>query len=165
AQAGRSAPRRTVCKPLESGDPVVSHRRVRRRAGRRRQQRFDAHEARPGGTAASAFTAEAGMGASHEEARKYPLAAARLFDRCRGALVESGFTIERELPAEGRIEASGGVNWKSFGEHIELRVEGATVHVRSSCKVSTTGFDFGRKSGRASCREGVGRRGGVVWQA
>lgn len=84
------------------------------------------------------------MGASHEEARKYPLAAARLFDRCRGALVESGFTIERELPAEGRIEASGGVNWKSFGEHIELRVEGATVHVRSSCKVSTTVFDFGR---------------------
>ncbi len=84
------------------------------------------------------------MGPSHEAVRQYPLAAAQLFDECRRALAECGFTIERELPAEGRIDASGGINWKSFGESITLTVQDGAVHARSSCKVSTTVFDFGR---------------------
>lgn len=84
------------------------------------------------------------MAANHEERRQYALETATLFERCRAALSECGFTIERALPAEGRIEASSGVNWKSFGEDIALTVQQGSVQVRSSCKVSTTVFDFGR---------------------
>lgn len=84
------------------------------------------------------------MAANHEDRRQYAVSTALLFERCRDALSECGFTIERALPAEGRLEANAGVNWKSFGETIELTVQDGTVHVRSSCKVSTTVFDFGR---------------------
>ena len=84
------------------------------------------------------------MAANHEDRRQYAVSTALLFERCRDALSECGFTIERALPAAGRIEANAGVNWKSFGETIELTVQDGTVHVRSSCKVSTTVFDFGR---------------------
>ncbi len=94
--------------------------------------------------AASTFTAEAGMAAKHEETRHYALATALLFEGGCAALSDCGFTIERALPDEGRIEASAGVNWKSFGEDIELTVRDGAVHARSSCKVSTTVFDFGR---------------------
>ncbi|HRP64711.1 MAG TPA: DUF1499 domain-containing protein, partial [Thauera sp.] len=87
--------------------------------------------------------AKTGMAANHEDRRQYAVSTALLFERCRDALSECGFTIERVVPAEGRIEASAGVNWKSFGETIELTVQDGTVHVRSSCKVSTTVFDFG----------------------